>query len=160
VGVARKKRDIAAEARAHYELGLEYFYNAKGESEFSRLGFDRTAGAINALRESLALQPNNVDVRDDLVSLYVFGEYRPKEALVECLEILKIAPEDATTCRNDYPPTHYYERLDILVFCRHVDQEYLQCVYQELLCIAAAKPSSSLVKRELRKLEIKLRMKL
>ena len=97
-------------ALAHFELGMHYFHDHEMGTFLRLLGRDPIEEAAHELEEAAALDPNNVEVRYELVSMYQpAGLGRGDDATRHALAARTIPPEQATSFNER--PDFYLSRI-------------------------------------------------
>lgn len=109
--IGKAEKDKRKIARSIYLLAEDYYYDTSCDSFLSHLvEAGRLEWALHEYREALNFEPNNIDIRYALIGLLTpQGLGRGYAAFCECLELLKIRPQKATSFSND--PLRRFEQI-------------------------------------------------
>lgn len=129
--LSQESHDIQREAQAHYLLGDEYYYHHSYNDFFSRIDRKRFDEVIREYQEALKFDHNNVQVRYALIRTNSLqGTNNHYQALKECLELLKVSPQEATSFSED--PLSYYE-IDIAYHLNLIDEDERDNIWREVI---------------------------
>ena len=147
-----EERDPHRLAFAHFELGMHYFHDRDMRHFFTRLDLDAMDEAVRELEEAAALDPNNVEIRHELVGMNTLsGRARGDEAVRHALAELAIAPQHMTSFNER--PDFYLSRVDLRYLLRFAEAYTAARVVRELRAILQTHPGHVHAARELAALD-------
>lgn len=143
--------DVRRLALAHFELGMHYYWDGSMTPLLRQLGLDAPLEAVRELEEAAVLDPCNVEIRHELVSMNTpVGLNRGDEALKHALDELAVPSESRRSFHQS--PDFYTARVDLLDHLRSAETWTPKRVIERLRKIVATDRHNADARRELAKL--------